>query len=352
MIHNTECENAKPTEAMIRIICGAWVSKAIHVVVTLGIPDILGDGRKSCSELAVATGTQVSFLRRLMWALTIEGVFATEDQLTFELTAIGATLRCDAPESLREWALLMLGDVHQGAWGELLYSVQTGKSAFSRRHGRDLWAFCKDNPDHAAMFDNAMAGFTRTYIANVLATFSFSGMRRIIDVAGGDGSLIIGLLEANALAHGVVFELPHVAKTAAYRIVAAGLTDRCVSIAGDALVEVPSGGDAYILSRVLHDWGDEASRRILKNCRNVLSGGARLLVIERIVPATSDEIAAMRGEILSDIALTDLNMMVMTSGRERTLAEYQRLFTQAGLRLIRVVPTHTSISVIELESAG
>ena len=349
MTHDAEPANTQPTESMIRMICGAWLSKAIHVVVTLGIPDLLRDRPKRSVELAEATGTHAPFLHRVMRVLVIAGIFSTDNQDQFALTSVGATLRSDARGSLRDWALLMLGEVHQGAWDELLHSVRTGESAFPHRYGRDLWKYCSEHPLHAAMFDKAMAGFTETYIANVLASFSFSEFLKIVDVGGGDGSLLIGILEVNANAQGVVFELPAAAKRAEQRIMNARLTDRCVAMAGDALVDVPPGGDAYILSRVLHDWDDDHSRRFLTNCRDVLPARGRIVVIERVMP---DEIAATRNLILSDITLTDLNMMVMTSGRERTIAEYERLFEQTELRLVRVVPTRTSFNVIELEPAG
>ena len=352
MAHDTERADIQPTEAMLRLICGAWLSQAIHVVVTLGIPDLLRDGPKRSEELAAATGTHAPFLHRVMRALATEDIFLMDGQDRFALTPIGATLRSDAPGSLGDWALLMLGEVHQGAWDELLHSIRTGESAFPRRYGRDLWQYCSEHPAHAAMFDKAMAGFTKTYIANVLASFSFSGFRKIVDLGGGDGSLLIGILRVNADAQGVVFELPAAAKRAEQRIMDAQLTDRCVAMAGDALIEAPPGGDAYILSRVLHDWDDDHCRRLLANCRNVLPARGRVLVIERVMPVRPDEIAATRRPVLSDITLTDLNMMVMTSGRERTIAEYERLFEQAGLRLVRVIPTRTAVNVIELERAG
>src|ERR1700737_2307429 len=197
MAHDAEGEDIQPTESMIRMICGAWLSKAISVVVTLGIPDLLRDGPRRSAELAAATRTNAPFLHRVMRALVIEGIFSTDDQDRFALTSIGWTLRSDAPGSLRDWTLLMLGEVHQGAWDGLLQSVRTGESAFLRRYGRDLWKYCSEHPVHAAMFDKAMAGFTETYIANVLASFSFSGFGKIVDVGGGEGSLPIGILAVN-----------------------------------------------------------------------------------------------------------------------------------------------------------
>ena len=329
-----------PTDVMVRMICGAWVAQAIRVVVALGIPDLLADGPRSSSALAAATGTQASCLHRLLRALSIEGAFA--------LTEVGATLRQDASASLRDWALLMLGDVHQDAWRGLMHTVTTGESAFAHRHGRDLWTYCREHPGHGALFARAMAGFTQTYVRNILASCSFAGARMIIDVGGGDGRLLIGILEQYGDARGVVFELPLVAAAAQQQIAAAGLAERGTVLAGDAFTQVPADGDAYLLSRVLHDWDDAHAVELLRNCRDAMSPAARLLVIERIVPVAPAEIAAVRPAHLSDIALTDLNMMVMTTGRERTRHEYQRLAESAGLGLVHVIPTRTAISVMEL----
>jgi SAM-dependent methyltransferase len=336
----------KPKDAMLRLICGAWVSRAIHVAVTLGLPDLLRDDARSSDALAAASGAHAPSLHRLLRALTVEGVFAMDDDGYFRLTEAGSLLRSDAPSSLRDWALLMLGDVHQGAWTKLLEAVQTGRSAFEARYGQDLWTYCCEHDAHGALFDRAMAGFTATYVASVLASFSFAPFRTIIDVGGGDGSLLIAILERHAATEGVVFELPSVTERTAQRIAAACLTARCTAVPGDALATVPEGGDAYLLSRVLHDWDDATAARLLRNCAKALSRDGRVLVLERIVPHQPEHYVSPR-PALSDTTLTDLNMMAMTPGRERTLPEWESLFATAGLVLSRVTPTRTAIFVME-----
>jgi SAM-dependent methyltransferase len=345
------CSGPTPTDTTLRLICGAWVSRAIHVALSLGIPDLLCDGPESSAALAAACGTHAPSLHRLLRALTVEGVFAMDSEGRFRLTPVGEILRSDAPGSLRDWALLMLGDVHGGAWGELLTAVQTGESAFKARYGKDLWAYCREHKAHGALFDRAMAGFTDTYVASVLTAFSFAGFRTIVDVGGGDGSLLVGILSAHHAARGVVFDLASVAERALRRVADAGLSDRCAVVSGDALTEVPAGGDAYVLSRVLHDWDDGAAIRLLGNCQAVLKGDGRVLVLERIVPAQPEDFLATPGPILSDTTLTDMNMMVMTTGRERTLPEYESLFAAAGLQLVRTVATATAMQVMELRRA-
>jgi O-methyltransferase. len=342
-------KSSDPTsDLVVRLVEGAWLSKAIYVVVNLGIPDLLRDRARPIEELAAETGTHAASLHRILRALAGEGLFSFDDSGRLSLTPAGTVLRRDAPNSLHAWALLMLGNVHQSAWEDLMHSARTGESAFQHRFGADLWQYCAQHPEHARLFAAAMAGFTTTYIQGLLSSYSFAAFKRIVDVGGGDGGLLIGVLQANREMQGVVFDLPHVVARAKQRIDEAGLTDRCMASGGDAFVEVPQGGDAYILSRVIHDWDDDNARKILVSCRKALTAGGRILVIERTVPDSAKEAASIPGSVLSDIHLTDLNMMVMTSGRERTIREYQRLFAQAGLELIRVIPTHTAMNVMEV----
>jgi ubiquinone/menaquinone biosynthesis C-methylase UbiE len=333
---------------MVALIESAWLAKAIHVAVTLDIPDLLKAGPKQAHELSAATGTETKSLHRIMRALAAVGIFDADERQRFSLTSLGATLRADVPGSLHDWALLMLGTVHQEAWGDVLHSVCTGESAFQHRYGMNLWQYRARHPDYAKVFDAAMAGFTMTYVETLLNSYSFSNYRKIVDVGGGDGSLLIGILQRCPNADGIVYDLPDVADRARQRISAAGLGDRCVVVAGDAFVVVPAGADAYVLSRVLHDWDDDQARQILMSCRNVLKADGRVLVIERTMPDDLKEIASARSSVIAEISMTDLNMMVMTSGRERTPAEYQALFGPAGLELVRIVQTETGMNVMEL----
>jgi hypothetical protein len=328
--------------SVVRIVEGAWLAEAMIVIIRLGIPDLLRDGPRSVDELATLTSTHAPSLHRVLRSLASEGVFVLTDATRFALT--------ESTGMLLPWAQLMLGDVHRGAWGDLMHTVRTGESAFQHSYGVDLWQYCARQPAHARLFAAAMAGFTTTYIRGVLASYSFDAFRTIVDVGGGDGRLLVEILQLNPASRGVLFERPEVIAQAALRIHEAQLGDRCAVQAGDALVEVPRGGDIYLLSRVLHDWDDAHARAILASCAAAVTEGGRVLVIERVMPDSAEERAALPTSVVSDIHLTDLNMMVMTTGRERSIREYESLFAQAGLRLAAIVPTPTSMSVLELRA--
>ena len=349
---NFEGSNSQPTDLMVALVEASWLSKAIYVVVSLGIPDLLRNGPRPGHELAAVTGTHAPTLQRVMRALAVEGIFAADELERFVLTPLGMTLRSDVPGSLHDWALLMLGKTHQEAWNELIHSVRTGESAFQHWHGMDLWQYRSRHSNYAKLFDAAMASFTGTYIDNLLGSYSCSAFRKIIDVGGGDGSLLIGILQKNPGAQGIVYDLPEAAERARERIHEVGLTGRCLVQSGDVFLGVPAGGDAYILSRVLHDWDDDNACKILASCRKAMPVDGCLLVIERVMPHDLREMASSRNPVVSDISLTDLNMLVMTSGRERTIAEYQELFATADLQLIRIAQTQTAMRVMEVKATG
>jgi hypothetical protein len=332
---------------VVRIVEGSWLSKAMYVVVALRIPDFLRHGPRSIGELAAETGTHVQSLHRLLRALAGEGLFEFDSAGRFSLTPAGTLLRSDVPGSLHHWALLMLGEVHQGAWEDLMHTARTGESAFQHRFKMDLWQYCAQHAEHGRLFAAAMAAFTATYVQNLLSSYSFAAFKKIVDVGGGDGSLLVAIMRANRETQGVVFDLPEICGRAQEHIDEAGLSDRCMVSGGDARVSVPGGADAYILSRVLHDWDDENATKILLSCRRALPGGGRILVIERAMPEGPSDAASIPAAILSDINMTDLNMMVMTSGRERTVREYESIFAEAALELISIVPTRTAMNIME-----
>jgi ubiquinone/menaquinone biosynthesis C-methylase UbiE len=270
------------------------------------------------------------------------GVFAEDEHGRFALTPLATTLRSDVPGSLRAWAIVQLGEEHYQAWGELMHSVRTGEIAFDHVFGTGVWQYRAQHPEHAKHFDEAMANMIGVYNVAVLASYPFSTIEHVVDVGGGDGSLLITLLQANPTMKGVLFDLPHVTERAKQRIADASLTDRCKVVAGDALTSAPSGGDAYILSRVIHDWDDDHAVTILKNCHRAMTDQGKLLLIERVLPARVESSSAAQALVLSD-----LNMMVMNGGRERTEAEYRALFEAASFRLTKVTPTQSAMSVIE-----
>jgi len=331
-----------PSDVMLRLISGAWISRALYAAVKLGIPDMLKDQVKRADELADATRTHAPSLYRMMNLLVSVGVLTRDQNNYFGLTPLGATLRTGEPGSLRAWALHQLGDAHYQSWGDVLHSIQTGETAFEHQFGMDVWQYRAMHPEQSAVFDEAMASLINVINQAILVSYDFSTIRNIVDVGGGNGGLLIYLLNGNPNMSGVVFDSPHVAERAKSRIEAGGLANRCTSVGGDFFVSVPSGGDTYILSRVIHDWDDEHSITILKNCRSVMSEEHKLLIMERVVPTEIDHSTKTQS-----VTGSDLNMLVIVGGQERSEAEYRTLLDAAGFKLTRVVLTRSVISIIE-----
>ncbi len=329
-----------PPVAMLQMISGFWISRAIYVAAKLGIADHLRDGHRTFDELAAATGTHAPSLYRVLRALASVGVFTEDEKRRFALTPLAETLRTDVPDSLRAFATVELGEEHYPAWGELLHSVKTGEIAFDRAFGMPVWNFFEQNPENAKTFNDAMTGFTLAVNDTVLSSYDFSSIGKIVDVGGGHGSLIASILKANPKMTGVLFDAPPVIEGARHRIRDEGIAERCEAVAGDFFESVPSGGDAYIVKWIIHDWDDERSVSILRNCHRAMAENGRLLLVEAVVPHGSEPHFSK---------YMDLNMLVMTGGRERTEDEYRALLKASGFRLTRIIPTESPMSIIEGE---
>jgi hypothetical protein len=236
----------------------------------------------------------------------------------------------------------LFGGITDKAWSDLLYSVETGEPAFQRVFGTDSFSYMAQHPDEAANFDKAMSDFTRQIAVAVAANYDFSNFHTIVDVGGGNGTLLVGILSANPSLRGILFEQPHVADRAQEFIRAAGLTDRCEVLRGDFFHDVPGGSDAYILKHVIHDWDDERATAILENCRRAMDSAGKLLIIEGVYPPRIDLSDESRGA-----ASNDVNMLVCTGGRQRSENEFRSLFEASGFRLTRIVPTPARVGVIE-----
>jgi O-methyltransferase domain len=330
-----------PPFVLFRMVTGYYVSRAIHVAARLGIADLLAEGARGHDELARATSTHPDSLRRVLRLLAGAGVFTEEEDGKFALTPIGACLRSGVPGSMRA-ATLLFGGITQQAWGDLLHSVETGEPAFRRVFGMDSFDYLAEHPDEAANFDAAMAGFTKRIATGVAEAYDFSPFHRIVDIGGGNGLLLAGILTAYPALAGIIFDLPHVAARAEEQIRELDLADRCEIVGGDFFKEVPSGGDAYLLKHVIHDWNDDRATEILRNCRRAMGAEATLLIVEGVYPSRIDQSEESRGA-----AANDVNMLVCTGGRQRSEAEFRGLFDAAGFRLMRIVPTQAPVKVIE-----
>jgi O-methyltransferase/methyltransferase family protein len=337
---------SSPAAALLHLVGGFQVARALYVAAKLGVADLLDGRPKTCAELAEATGTHARSLERVMRVLACEGVFAEDGSRRYALTPLSMLLRSGSAASLRDVVVLLLGEEACAAWDALEESVQTGVPAFDRAFGKGVWEYRARNPEYAKLFDAAMSEVSKTFVNAILDAYSFSGFRRVADLGGGAGEFLIAVLAAHPRLEGVLFDLPHVARSARERITRSGLAGRCEVRSGDIFVDVPEGADAYVLSRVIHDWDDARALAILKNCRRAMPRGARLLLIERVLPASADPSPEVRSLLLSD-----LMMMVMNGGGERSEAEYQDLLRAAGFATARVIPTRTAVSVIEAEPA-
>jgi len=328
-----------PQDRMARMITGYWVSQMVYVAAKLGLADRLAGGPRTAEELAQDTGTHARSLYRLLRALASVGVFSEDDGGRFRLTPLAECLRGDLPGSQRAMAVMM-GEEHYRCWGDLLESVRTGETAFDRLYGQPVFAYLGDNTEQAGVFDAAMTAMNGRSTQAVLDAYDLTGVGVLADVGGGNGTNLIGVLGRYPEIKGLLFDLPHVGDRAGANIEAAGLSGRCEIIGGDFFETIPGGADAYFLRHIIHDWDDERAESILRNIRKSMPEGARLLVVEHVLPP---------GDEPSFGKLLDLNMLQLPGGVERTDAEFRRLFEGAGFRLSRIVPTEGDLSVIEGE---
>src|SRR5713226_6151631 len=278
-----------PFVALFQMVTGYYVSQALYGAAKLGIADVLKDGPRHYTMLAQLTGTHAPSLYRLLRLLTSAGVCDEQENGHFWLTAIGAYLQTDIPGSLRAIALQFAGPWHQHGWSDLLHSVQTCEIAFDHLFGMGIFPYLTQHPEEAAIFDAAMTAFSTQTAAAVVTAYNFSPFGTIVDVGGGHGALLRAILQATPAARGILFDLPHVIEGAKNQIKAAGLAERCAVMGGDFFASVPSGGDAYMLSVVIHDWNDERSMTILKNCHSAMNQQGTLLLVELVLPARIDQ---------------------------------------------------------------
>jgi O-methyltransferase/methyltransferase family protein len=336
-------ENEIPVQAqMLQFITNFWTSRAVYIVAKLGIADLLQSGPKTAEELARATETDPSSLYRIMRALASVGLFQIGTDQQFALTPMSETLVTGAPGSVRWFMISELGQEHYPAWGNLMHSVKTGEIAFDNFFGMDVWKYFAQNPEDAAVFNDSMSGMTAAANEAILSLFDFSSFKTVVDVGGGHGGLITTILKANPNAKGILFDAPQVVEGAPPKLEQAGVADRCEVVAGDFFKAVPAGGDAYVMKWIIHDWEDEKAITILKNCRAQMKPDARLIIVDCVVPEGNEPHFAKT---------FDLNMMVMTGGKERTAAEFEKLVSTAGFKLLQVIPTELPTGIVVAEPA-
>jgi DNA-binding HxlR family transcriptional regulator len=330
---------------LMRLVTGAWAARLVHTAVELGIADHLASGPHGVDFLAAHIGAHAPSLARLLRALTAIGVLHESEERLYSLTPLGVTLRSNVPGSMRAWVLLAFSDDQGTAWEALSHAVRTGELAFRHIFGTDMWTRLAERPEASRLFDEAMQSITQGASGLLITNYPFEKFGWIVDVGGGNGSLLLPVLERHPVMRATVFDLPHVADAARSRIAAAGLSDRCEAVGGDAFVAVPAGADAYVLKGVIHDWEDKEAIAILRTCRAAMSDGSKLILIERILPEQiNPDDALTRAKFIHDI-----NMMVNPGGRERTETEFCNLLSQVGLRLTRVLAMPGPLAVMEVD---
>jgi orsellinic acid C2-O-methyltransferase len=323
---------------MLELIGGLHISRALNCVAELGIPDRLADGPLTASELARATQTHEPSLYRVLRLLAALGVLAEPAPHTFQLTLLGDRLRTGVPASVRSWATLT-DTIGFAAFEPILEMVRTGTSGSQIVYGMGGMERVHQDPERGPRFDAAMSERTWAFAPSVADRYDFAGLRTVADIGGGQGVLLATILHAHQLLRGILFDVAAVTGSAADLLRGASVADRCQVITGDFFRSVPAGADAYLMANVLHDWDDDQSRQILANCRQAMAPGGRVLIIERLIP--DDPAAAV------PVLVSDLNMLVLTGGLERTIAEYHALLTAAGFRPGAVLPVTPPYGVIE-----
>jgi hypothetical protein len=327
-------EAGDPKAQMNQLIRGYWTTQAIFVAAELRIADMVADGPRHPDQLGKEAGVDGDMLYRVLRALAGIGIFAEDAEGRFGLTPLAETLRGDSGQ--RAYARLHGQELYQ-SWGKLLDAVRSGDAGFVKAFGMPAFDYFSTHPERGAVFDKAMTGHHGPEADPMLDAYDFAGFAEVVDVGGGNGSLLTAILKRHTQMRGVLFDLPRVAERATGLIESAGLQGRCRVVGGNFLEGVPGGADAYLLRHVVHDWRDEDAAAILRNCRNAMKPEGRVLVVEIVVPAGNEPSFAKWMDL----------MMVTYGGKERSEKQYKDLFSQAGLSVTRIVPTKAGISVVE-----
>jgi hypothetical protein len=306
---------------------GLALTQMTYVVVKYGVVELLGGAPRTIEEIARETGTHEPTLRRLVRALTAYGFFAKDAEGRFSLTTSSRRLLRDAPDSLRA-PLLGLGSAW-AAWNELSHSIRTGECAFEHAKGMRDWDHLKDDPEAVREFNAHMGAIVREKVDATAATYPFPETGVVVDVGGNDGALLGAVLQRRPNLRGVLFDQPHIVAAAEGRLGAAGVLPRCTIVTGSFFEEVPAGGDLYMLSSVLHDWSDDEAKKILERVRAAMKPGAKLLLVEMVLP---DD------ETWSLAFLLDINMLVVTGGRERTRSDWKSVLASGGFTISDFTP--------------
>jgi len=332
-----------PTLHLRNLLLGFVVSRALQIAAELGVADALADGPKDCTTLAATLGAHADTLHRLLRALAAHGVFEQQPDGRYANTALSEYLRDAVPGSLRGLARMYGDPAIWRAFEGMEHSARTGEPGFVHMHGVAPFDYLAAHPATARRFDDAMVSSSDIMNPAFVEAYDWAQFGMLADVAGGAGSTLAAILEANPALRGVLFDLPHVIDRAREYLARRGIAARCRLEAGSFFDSAPAGADAYFMKHILHDWADADCLRILRHCRDAMHDRAKLLVCEKVIPPGNDP---NYGKVVDLIMLA-----FMHGGRERSAEEYRDLFSRAGMRLMRIIPTRAENSILEVVKA-
>jgi SAM-dependent methyltransferase len=327
---------------LTQMIKGYWISQIVGTLARLEIADRLAHGPLDCDVLANAIGCEPQTTYRLLRASAHAGLVSALSDGRFALTPLGELLRSNVPGSMRNPAIALTAPGHWLPWGRLTEAVQSGERQVAAVLGCELFDYYAANPCEGGAFTGTMANHSASIADEVAGMLDTSEVRHVVDIGGAFGTILAALLEKNAALRGTILERADVVRRVQAAIAERGLSSRCQVIDGDFFKSVPEG-DLYILKSIIHDWDDEGSIKILLNCVRALRPDGRVVLIDWVIPEGGQPGAA---------ALSDLNMLVLLPGRERTASQFAELLRAAGLRLDRIAETASSMHVIEASRAA
>ena len=334
----TTAPQPPPNVRILEIVFSVVTSRALWAAAEAGVADHIDGEPRAVADLAAATGSHAGALYRVLRLLASHGIFEEHEDRRFSHTEMSRTLRSDHPTRARA-AVRMVGmPVMWQSFGAIDASLATGGTGWDVAVREPVFEWMSRRPAEASLFNDAMIGIHGGEQPATADAYPFAGT--VIDVGGGSGNMIVSVLKRHPAVRGVVFDMPHVVAEAAQRLKAEGLDDRGSVAPGSFFDGVPAGGDAYILSHIIHDWDEPKALRILEHVRAAKKPGGKVLIVEMVVPPPN---------VPHPAKALDVTMLTVAGGQERTEDEYRALLAKAGLRLTRVIPTMSPVSIVEAE---
>jgi ubiquinone/menaquinone biosynthesis C-methylase UbiE len=339
-VEAVKAQSANIPQVLMQMATGFWISQTLYTVAKLGVADFLTEGPRKIRDLAEKVGANEDYLYRVMRTMAGMGVFQELAERAFGLAPLSERLVSTHPNSMHP-VILMLGEENYQAWAKLYEATKSGGDPFEMLYGMHAYDYFKENPEAGETFNRAMAVLARNDQSLIADVYDFSGIHRIVDVGGGNGMLLATILKRHPHLSGILFDLPQVMAEAEQFLSQQDVKGRYTLASGDFFEAVVAGGDAYILSHIVHGFSDELSGKILKSIYKVLPAKGKVLLVEEVLQPGQDP-AAIKTKLM------DLNMLVMTpGGRDRTREEFAALLRESGFELTDIFPTASGTCVIE-----